>query len=223
MRKVAQPVAVITCNLHDPSELRKPGERKLDYVVAEGEDAKDPDPRMHKDHGATVSSFVSISLSPSPLVAFALRLPSRLAALLNSDKLSTRDLPSINIHLLSEQQESLARAFARQPTKPQEATYLDPKPSPTFEPFPQRLFDELEQQSLGKLQCTIIGSVPLQEPLTAVLGPGLAALDAEPGKANPIQATSQLFIAEALEVKVNGLEQKPLLYCHQAYYGLAEK
>jgi len=76
------------------------------------------------DHGATVSSFVSIALSPQPLVAFALRLPSRLATFLQN---ASHEKPTFRIHLLGQDQEQLARAFARQPPPPQKAV---PSPQP---------------------------------------------------------------------------------------------
>jgi hypothetical protein len=146
-----------------------------------------------------------------------------LATLLNSKNAqSPSSLATIHIHLLSHKQESLARAFARQPAKPQKATPSNPSPSPVFEPFPKHLFQELEETSLGKLECTVIGSMPLQEPLplsSDLTNPSTSSA----GQAGGMEATSQLFIAKALEVTVNGHEQEPLLYCHQGYYGLAKK
>ena len=55
MRTSAQPVAVITTNLSKIND----DESKEQYV-----------------HGATLSSFTTVSLDP-PLVAFSLRIPSR--------------------------------------------------------------------------------------------------------------------------------------------------
>ncbi len=52
MRRAAQPVAVVTA------------------LTREG----------YRYHGATLSSFTSIALDPTPLVAFSLRMPSRLAS-----------------------------------------------------------------------------------------------------------------------------------------------
>ncbi|KAJ7846288.1 flavin reductase like domain-containing protein [Mycena leptocephala] len=49
-----------------------------------------PKPTEREYHGATLSSFTSISMDP-PLVSFALRIPSRMAASLNS---SPSDSPS---------------------------------------------------------------------------------------------------------------------------------
>jgi flavin reductase (DIM6/NTAB) family NADH-FMN oxidoreductase RutF len=145
-----------------------------------------------------------------------------LATLLNSKNAqSPSSLATIHIHLLSQKQESLARAFARQPAKPQKATPSNPSPSPVFEPFPKHLFQELEEASLGKLECTVIGSMPLQEPLPA--SDLVNSSTSSAGQAAGTDATSQLFIAKALSVTVNDYEQEPLLYCHQGYYGLAKK
>lgn len=182
------------------------------------------------DHGATVSSFVSISMSPAPLVAFALRLPSRLASFLNSGAARTPAPgiaagPTIRIHLLTSSHEHLARAFARPPP----STVNQSSSAPTFAPFPRELFDELDQSALGTLECSIVGSVHLDDPLPAHIGThfGTESSDQQESRksssADPAQATSQLFIAKVARVAVRDKEQEPLLYCHQGYYSLKEK
>ena len=182
------------------------------------------------DHGATVSSFVSISMSPAPLVAFALRLPSRLASFLNSGAARTAASgkaagSTIKIHLLTSSHEHLARAFARPPP----AAAKQSSSAPTFAPFPPELFDELDESALGTLECSIVGSVHLDDPLPAHIGTRLGTGisdsqdSAKPSSADPSQATSQLFIAKVARVTVRDEEQDPLLYCHQGYYSLKEK
>merc|ERR1719487_654725 len=72
-RRVAQPVAVITAHIPEPSTAPP--------SAAAAPKARE-DGRLQDNHGATLSSLASISLSP-PLVSFSLRLPSRLASLLS--------------------------------------------------------------------------------------------------------------------------------------------
>jgi flavin reductase (DIM6/NTAB) family NADH-FMN oxidoreductase RutF len=185
------------------------------------------------DHGATVSSFVSIALSPAPLVAFALRLPSRLASHLNHASSSVgrrsntpKPQAVFRIHLLSQEQENLARAFARQPLLPQKATPSSAASSVvTFAPFPKELFQELEETSLGSLDCTVTGRVHLTDPLPSAIGvqaesyAGSSDLDSS---FDASQATSQLFIAKVLKARTGGEgKRKPLLYCGQNYRHLA--
>lgn len=89
MRTSAQPVAVITTIL--------PDERSA--------------------HGATLSSFSTISLDP-PLVAFSIRTPSRLAEALSHHG-STSDCGAhFTINVLSEEQEDVANSFARPGLEP---------------------------------------------------------------------------------------------------------
>ena len=169
-------------------------------------------------------------MSPAPLVAFALRLPSRLASFLNSGAARTSASGNaaghtIKIHLLTSSHEHLARAFARPPP----STAKQSSSAPTFAPFPRELFDELDQSALGTLECSIVGSVHLDDPLPAHIGTrfGAEAPDSQPpmklSGADPTQATSQLFIAKVARVTVRDEEQDPLLYCHQGYYSLKEK
>ncbi|KAL9938136.1 hypothetical protein V8E36_002759 [Tilletia maclaganii] len=106
MRQVAQPVAVITAHL-PPSSSPSANEEHRPPLV----------------HGATVSSFTTISMNP-PLVAFSLRSPSRLANALQShpaSSSSSNDDPQRKrprkahflINLLYHHQADIAAAFAR--------------------------------------------------------------------------------------------------------------
>jgi flavin reductase (DIM6/NTAB) family NADH-FMN oxidoreductase RutF len=62
-------------------------------------------------HGATLSSFTSIAMDPYPLVAFALRIPSRMATSL---KVACPEQPShMVVNLLSAEQSSVAVTFSR--------------------------------------------------------------------------------------------------------------
>ncbi|KAE8213994.1 hypothetical protein CF327_g2563 [Tilletia walkeri] len=98
MQHVAQPVAIIT-SLLSPSSSPQ-------FI-----------------HGATISSFTTISMNP-PLVAFSLRTPSRIAHALQTHPLSALSSsanqgssssrhPHFLINLLSHHQAHIAAAFAR--------------------------------------------------------------------------------------------------------------
>ncbi|TFY64656.1 hypothetical protein EVJ58_g2475 [Rhodofomes roseus] len=60
-------------------------------------------------HGATLSSFTSIALDPHPLVAFSLRIPSRMATSLSSAHASP---PSPNSHPTPTPPTNAAPAYA---------------------------------------------------------------------------------------------------------------
>lgn len=231
MRKVAQPVAVITANLKHADKLDEPGMCKKLAVLFRVSVLIII--KSHADHGATISSFVSIALHPTPLVAFALRLPSRLATFLNTHHSSSSSpsssssmsdhlpAPTFKIHLLSEEQEDVARAFARQAPLPNKAM---PSSSSTsqHEPFSLGLFQKLDATSLGSLECTLAGDLPLVEPLfqTHMHNADISnpEVQSEHAKASKIgQATSQLFIAKVINVNGGDTSRHPLLYYHQKY------
>ena len=137
MRKVAQPISIVTLSTSDSPT---------------------------HNHGATVSSLTSISLDP-PLIAFSLKLPSRLGEGLLQIGASGEGRNSIRVYLLSAQQESLARAFARQIPTTTSSSSISTTPSPgsTGETvqFPTKLFEALETTSIGYLNCTMIKSMNL--------------------------------------------------------------
>jgi flavin reductase (DIM6/NTAB) family NADH-FMN oxidoreductase RutF len=109
MRLTAQPVTVITA------------------VLANGQ-----------QHGATVSSFTSVSMNP-PLVAFSLQLPSRMAA-----HLSAHPSASFSAYLLSAKQADAAHAFA--------------KPSPAASHYAS-----LASLALGRMECHVVESMAFEE------------------------------------------------------------
>ena len=140
MRKVAQPISIVTLSTSDSPT---------------------------HNHGATVSSLTSISLDP-PLIAFSLKLPSRLGEGLLQISDGGKGRNSIRVYLLSAQQESLARAFARQhppipSTAQHDAATAATMPGSTGETaqFPSKLFEALEATSIGFLNCTMIKSMNL--------------------------------------------------------------
>jgi len=107
LRETAQSVAVVTTLV--PPE----GTDSASVPIPTGNDVQSV------YHGATLSSFTSIALDPYPLVAFSLRIPSRMAAALNFHVDRTRaDVETINtphmvINILSASQPELAVTFSR--------------------------------------------------------------------------------------------------------------
>lgn len=211
-RRVAQPVAVITAHIPDPSTA-PPG-------TAAAPEARE-DGRMQDNHGATLSSLTSISLSP-PLVSFSLRLPSRLASFLSRREGAAP--PEFRVHLLSTEQESIARAFARQAPLPAPAQPSPPPPTsvsagsdshsapPALPIFDSSLFEQLEAASLGSMRCRVVQQIPL------------AGLDGHSTQAvTPDQPRSELFIARVDDVQlgVDGEGAASLLYWDQRYAGVA--
>lgn len=154
MRTSAQPVAVITTNLSS----KKKGGEKEQYI-----------------HGATLSSFTTVSLDP-PLVAFSLRIPSRLADALTESSTTTTKQPHFIINILSIKQEIAAAGFAKPglPPFPLSATSKNEKikghgdePHP-FTQIATHKSTSTEQpilvlsESIGALACSIISRHNLQ-------------------------------------------------------------
>lgn len=135
-----------------------------------------PDPSTSTYHGATLSSFSSIALDPLPLVAFSLRVPSRMASALSSNfNLTTSEsppplsptsppptptptpLPSpsppahLLINILSAAQPHVADRFARPDLHPR--PFDDPRVRYTLSQ------DNLPilAGSLGALSCRLVG------------------------------------------------------------------
>lgn len=162
-------------------------------------------PSNTANHGATLSSLSSVSLAP-PLVAFSLRLPSTLATFLLADHPAP-----FTVHLLSGQQEDVARAFARQPPRPAPLVHPPspaprPAPPPASDHFPPALFTSLASNSLGSLSCTVVHSIPL-----AQFGDGDGP-------------KSQLFVARvdasAVPEPREGKERGSLVYWEQGYHAV---
>ncbi|GAA5987581.1 hypothetical protein JCM10908_002016 [Rhodotorula pacifica] len=215
-RRVAQPVAVITAHIPD----------------LEGADTSRPSsstPRekvkLVDNHGATLSSLASISLSP-PLVSFSLRLPSRLATFLSSRDEAGTSSPQFRVHLLSTEQESIARAFARQAPLPAPAqpsprppanTAADPRSAVGATPsFEASLFQQLEATSLGSMRCRVVRQIPL-----ANLNDSEPSMNSQTAQAG--QPRSELFIAQVDDVQLGarGDDAASLLYWDQRYAGVA--
>jgi len=188
-RRTAQPVAVLTTRLSPTTS--------------------DPKPTYH---GATLSSFTSISLAPLPLVAFSLRLPSRAAQAIDlafSSGLYPK--PSLVVNMLSAEQAELARHFSRPDLYP--------------DPWAMHTFDLSEEGvpvfpgSLGALSCAPVTSFPLDWTGLRKLGVNVSPELVEETREN----TSELFIAQVVRVELEDRHgSQPLLYQERVFKTIAE-
>jgi flavin reductase (DIM6/NTAB) family NADH-FMN oxidoreductase RutF len=161
-------------------------------------------------HGATLSSFTSISLSP-PLVSFSLRLPSRLATALQSPfpqsstnapkELSEEDKEGkrFTVSLLSQSHIPLAQTFS-QAQESHEALIRDETQweSLTFPGLP------LVRSPVGGLDCRVVKWMDLKSVVH--------------GGQEGEQGGSMLFIAKVVAV-AQGKDEgvKSLVYENQGY------
>jgi len=190
LRDSAQSVAVVTS--HMPSESRTGPHSEF--------------------HGATLSSFTSIALDPHPLVAFSLRMPSRMATTLQNADYSKHSHMVVNI--LSACQASTAIRFANARLHPY--PFAETRYSLTKEGLP------ILHDSLGAISCKLVlPPKPLHD---------LDAFDPEGGKRREKKGwegggvTSELFIARVMRVEKvptddvnNPLRTLPLVYHRQGY------
>ncbi|KAE8186532.1 hypothetical protein A4X06_0g7815 [Tilletia controversa] len=189
MRDVAQPVAIITTHLPSSSLV----------------------------HGATVSSFTTISMNP-PLVAFSLRTPSRLAhALQRQQPDSAKDQPHFLINLLSHTQADTAAAFAKPGLVPLRfdpaRSSLRSSSSSASSPSPPTVLDNLPvwlsrttpdqipalKGCMSALACRLEFKLDLSSPPSPLVGNDEMAEDeAIVGEGT---ASSQLFVARVCAVE----------------------
>lgn len=198
MRTSAQPVAVITTSLSG----RKDDENQ--YV-----------------HGATLSSFTTVSLDP-PLVAFSLRIPSRLANALTEGSKQTPSKPHFIINILSQKQEKAAVGFAKPGLAPFPISSIEKgetikghgdqlhpfmqiatHPSTAIKPPILVLSD-----SIGALACSLISRHNLQQH-----SPNNSTNDSQHSEG------SDLFLAKvhSLEKLENQKDLLPLLYWNRLF------
>ncbi|KAF5316780.1 hypothetical protein D9619_006521 [Psilocybe cf. subviscida] len=181
LRDVAQPVAVVTSFM--PSGNDAPFTSKAPGAVANEAGAGENTSQVEgsRYHGATLSSFTSIAMDPYPIIAFALRIPSRMATSLSSlvapSASSRTRTPSsatppfsppplypshMVINLLSASQASEAITFSRpdlhptpflNPTNPNGVKYtLSPDGLPVL------------RGAVGALSCKLVGPpIPLHD------------------------------------------------------------
>ena len=179
LRETAQPVAVVTSFMPPGSDL--------------------------KYHGATLSSFTSISMEPYPLISFALRTPSRMAASLIQH---THNPSSIVINILSAAQAPVALTFSRPD--------LYPDPFSTVHFSLNELGLPVLEGSLGALSCEMLPmSLPLHD-LEFLERRTAVSKDKEEGDC----VVSELFIARVTRVEdlapIEG-EVLPLLYHRRGF------
>ncbi|KAI0642413.1 flavin reductase like domain-containing protein [Trametes meyenii] len=192
LRDTAQPVAVVTA-LMDPAI---PQATKS----------------SSKFHGATLSSFTSISLDPHPLVAFSLRIPSRMATSLTSAHVSTGLYSHMVINILSEHQASTALRFSRADLYPE--PFVSLQHTLTEEGLP------ILDGSVGAMSCRLVAaSWPLHdlESLTSGEKERQSQWEGE-------GVASELFIAEVIRVErvpTTGTV-RPLLYHRRGYVTTVE-
>lgn len=191
LRETAQPVAVVTSLMPEKNI--------------------NSDSPHSKFHGATLSSFTSIALDPHPLVAFSLRIPSRMATSLRDAHI---DWPShMVINILSALQEEAAMRFSR----------VDLYPHP-FESVPYQLTEEglpILKDSLGALSCKLVASSwPLHD-LEVLSGDKEKSVD-HVWEGDGV--ASELFIARVIRVERtkdpqcwDALQGNPLLYHERKY------
>ncbi|KAK7031712.1 flavin reductase like domain-containing protein [Favolaschia claudopus] len=186
LRETAQPVAVVTSLMSHDASAASQGTRNEPVY-----------------HGATLSSFTSIAMDPTPLVTFALRIPSRMASALNSAPLdSSSDLV---INILSARQASIATKFSRPD--------LYPHPFTTTPYFLNAEGLPVIQGSLGAIACKLVSKgVPLHD---------LEFLRSRHTNKSPVAevpeigTVSELFIAQVLRVEEGNSQEHhdmPLLY-----------
>ncbi|KAK0440946.1 flavin reductase like domain-containing protein [Desarmillaria tabescens] len=178
MRRAAQPVAVVTA-------LTRSG---------------------YPYHGATLSSFTSIALDPHPLVAFSLRMPSRLANAIQNTP-PDPSTPHLVVNILAEHQPPRAEDFVNA-----EENMWDRIPhTHSEEGIP------ILSGSLGAVSCRLVTSpIPLHD--LEFLESGMQK---KLSKAPVL--SSQLYLAQVLRVEKvdqeagSGREVLPLIYRHRTY------
>ena len=190
-RRTAQPVAVVTVKV--PAK----------------------DDQYPTYHGATLSSFTSIAMEPYPLVSFALRVPSRLAAALRGPFLDAP--PYMVINLLAAEQASIAEKFSRPD--------LHPKP---FHDLPFSLNREgipVLLGCLGSISCELVSRpLPLHDlKFLEGLGRGGGSSGECASRIGGTVVSSELFIArvhrveETQTAEQDGIGTQPLLYRRRGY------
>ena len=223
LRETAQPVAVVTSLM--PADASPSTPHAL--------------PSSSRFHGATLSSFTSIALDPHPLVAFSLRIPSRMATSLSTAHASASPSPSphpastssapsskshphlpaqLVVNILSAAQPAVAARFARPDL------HADP-----FAHTPYTLSAEglpVLSGALGALSCRLVAaSWPLHD-LASLQGRDSAEEARRPWEGDG--GASELFIAqvtrveevsrlESMEAGEEELTKSPLLYYQRTY------
>ncbi|KAG8691600.1 hypothetical protein FRC11_015037, partial [Ceratobasidium sp. 423] len=160
MRSSAQPVTVMTTRVNDAKRTC---------------------------HGAVLSSFTSVGLHPFPLVAFAIRKPSRLANALHANKLAQPSSVHGVVNILADHQSEISKMFSR--------------PDLYTQPFGSVAHGEQEgmpilEETIGALSCSVVTSLPMTGDVLSNFGLSPAEPD---GTTDPLSQSSELFLARVTQ------------------------
>ncbi|KAI9464504.1 flavin reductase like domain-containing protein [Lactarius psammicola] len=208
LRETAQPVAVVT-SLMPPLDSARSQQPQSNF------------------HGATLSSFTSISMSPHHLVAFSLRVPSRMATTLAHLSLAASSPRThMVINLLAAPQARTATLFSRPDLHPR--PFEDPGVQWSLSPdgFP------MLHGCLGALSCRVVGAPwPLND-LAALGDNSTHKAEGTTGAVDAGDVQSELFIAQVMRVEDvpqaedlvdNTLRTLPLVYHRRGYTTTSER
>jgi len=225
LRETAQPVAVVTSFMpkqHAPptsssAQPSSPGPPPTTSVTTSSSTSP--------FHGATLSSFTSISMAPHHLVAFSLRVPSRMAASLADLSSATQPASSAHmvINLLAAPQTHAAILFSRPDLHPR------PFEDPGIQWSPSRDGLPMLHGCLGALSCRVVGA---PWPLNDLVELGDKLSDKVEGTRDG-DVESELFIAQILRVEDvpqavgvgadDIIRTLPLVYHRRSYTTTADK
>lgn len=248
MRASAQPVAVITTLL--PPASPSPSSSQSSSKSSSTQALVQEDRR--EAHGATLSSFTTVSLEPA-LVAFSIRTPSRMADALEYDYgLKDRGGEAhFVINILSLEQEDAAQGFAKPGLEPWDlvSSSISRSSSPigktgqqeqkqphpfSFTPIhASRVARARDGQSpgvpvftksLGALACSIVRRIDLSQLDSSTSNSGEATEVESPGEASE-ESGADVFIAKvhAVEDLKEGTEEPfPLVYWQRKFTTVKE-
>ncbi|KAI0306012.1 flavin reductase like domain-containing protein [Multifurca ochricompacta] len=206
LRETAQPVTVVTSLMPD----LKPTSPSIQSR-----------PSLSTFHGATLSSFTSISMTPHHLVAFSLRVPSRMATTLR-DLSAAASFSSTHmvINLLAAPQAHAAILFSR----PDLHSHPFEDPDIQWSLSPDGL--PILHGCLGALSCRVVGAPWRLNDLAALGDKLVSKVERTRDSANVDDVESELFIAQVIRVedvpKAKGvvddsLRTLPLVYHRRGY------
>ncbi len=226
LRETAQPVAVVTSFMPNVAPPRPP----RPHSTPSSGSAQPSESIPSTFHGATLSSFTSISMAPHNLVAFSLRVPSRMATTL-ADLSSAVPSPSSPVHmvinLLAAPQAHAAIVFSRSDLHPR------PFEDPGIQWSLSRDGLPILHDSLGALSCRVVGAPwPLSD-LTALGDKMTHKAVGASSSVDSCGAESELFIAQVMRVEDvpqvenvghdDSIRTLPLVYHRRGYTTTADK
>lgn len=215
LRNTAQPVAVVTSFMPGNATTGSSSQCSSDAgdytssASSSNPDASETTAIQNdaKYHGATLSSFTSIAMDPYPLVAFALRIPSRMATTLSAlapsqpssthTKSASTHSSHMVINLLSASQASTAITFSRPDLYPM--PFVSGSHSKKQEYTLSKDGLPILHDAVGALSCRLVGGpIPLHD--LDYFGSGIGAKAKEPELAHGC-VSSELFIARVMRVE----------------------